>query len=51
MPLIVVVGGFVLTMMLALFVAIMMSIIVDGGPFVKLFIMPRGRGRWNRAVA
>jgi hypothetical protein len=51
MPLIVVVGGFVLTMMSALFVVIMMSIVVDGRPFVELFIMSRVRGRWNRAVA
>jgi RsiW-degrading membrane proteinase PrsW (M82 family) len=51
MPLIVVVGGFVLTMMLALFVVIMMSIVVDGRPFVEFFIMPRVRSRWNRAVA
>jgi hypothetical protein len=51
MPLIVVVGGSVLTMTLALFVAIMMSIVVDGRPFVELFIMPRVSGRWNRAVA
>lgn len=51
MRLIVVVGGFVLTMMSALFVVIMMSILVDGRPFVELFIMSRVRGRWNRAVA
>ena len=51
MPLIVVVGGFVLTMMSALFVVIMMSIVVNGRPFVELFIMSGERGRWNRAVA
>jgi len=51
MPLVVVVGGFVLTMMSALFVVIMMSIIVGGRPFEELFIMSRVRGRWNRAVA
>ena len=51
MRLILVVGGFVLTMMSALFVVIMMSIVVDGRPFVELFIMPRVRSRWNRAVA
>jgi hypothetical protein len=51
MPLIVVVDGFMLTTMSALFVVIMMSIVVDGRPFVELFIMSRVRGRWNRAVA
>jgi hypothetical protein len=37
--------------MSALFVVIMMSIVVDGRPFVELFIMSWVRGRWNRAVA
>jgi len=49
MPLIVVVGGFVLTMMMPRSVLVMVSIVV--GPFVELFIMSRVRGRWNRAVA
>jgi len=51
MSLIVVVGGFMLSMMSALFVVIMMSIVMDGRPFVEIFIMSRVRGRWNRAVA
>jgi hypothetical protein len=51
MPLIVVVGGFMLTMMSTLFVVIMMGIVVDGRSFVEFFIMSRVGGRWNRAVA
>jgi RsiW-degrading membrane proteinase PrsW (M82 family) len=51
MPLIVVVGGFMLTMMSVLFVVIMTSVVVDGRAFVELFIVSRVRGRWNRAVA
>jgi hypothetical protein len=49
-PLIVVVSGFGLTMMSALFVVIMVSIVVDGRPFTEFFIMSRVR-RLNRAVA
>lgn len=49
-PLIMVMSGFV-TMMSALFVVIMMSIIVDGRPFAKIFIVSRERDRLNRAVA
>lgn len=50
-PLIVVMWGFVLTMMSALFVVIMLSVVVDGRPFAELFIVSRESGRLNRAVA
>jgi hypothetical protein len=50
-PLIVVVGGFVLTMMSTFIVVILVSIVMDGRPFAELFIMSRVRGRLNRAVA
>jgi hypothetical protein len=51
-PLIMVMNGIVLTMMSALFVVIMMSILVDGRPFAELFIMSEERGsRLSRAVA
>jgi hypothetical protein len=50
-PLIVVVGRFVLTMMSAMFVIIMVSIVVDRRHFAEFFIMSRVRGRLNGAVA
>lgn len=49
-PFIVVVGGIVLTMMSALFVIIVVSIVVDRRHFAELFIMSRVRGRYG-AVA
>jgi hypothetical protein len=50
-PLIVVMCGFVLTMMSALFVVIMVSVVVDGRPFAELFIVSGESGRLNRAIA
>jgi hypothetical protein len=50
-PVIVVVRRFVLTMMSALFVIIVVSIVVNRRHFAELFIMSRVRGRLNRAVA
>jgi hypothetical protein len=51
MFLVVIIARFMLITMLALFLVIVVSIIMNGGPFAKLFIVSRVRGRMNWAVA